>query len=82
MATTTQRRNTNVVPVSLKPAVRHAIFECCASGEVGGPEVRDLVLEGLRARGWDEKRIAEEYHEYAARCIRNDEPNAFTGERL
>jgi hypothetical protein len=81
MATTT-RRTTNVIQVNLKPDVRHAIFECCLSGEVGGPEVRDLVLAGLKARGWDERRIAEEYHEYSLRCIRNEETNAFTGEKL
>jgi hypothetical protein len=79
MATTTQKRTMNVVAVHLKPEVRHAIFECCGSGEVGGPEVRDLVLAGLKARGWDDKRIAEAYAEYSLRCIRNDEPNAFTG---
>jgi hypothetical protein len=70
-------RQLNTVAANLKPEIRHAIWQCCTSGEVGGPEVRELVLAGLKARGWDEDRIKKEYAAFALTCIRDDRVNPF-----
>lgn len=41
--------------------------------------VRDLLIVGLEAEGWDEARRVEEYAKYKAECLRAGVRNEFEG---
>lgn len=66
----------NRIVVALKPALRYAVSQNCGP-EVGGPEVRLLVIEALVARGWDPLRIQAEYAKYVAHCYESGKVNEF-----
>lgn len=69
----------NKVRSSLEPQVRYALHVLAQDKEWGGQSaaVREAVLVGLTALGWDSSRMRTEYLRYSLRCEERGEVNLF-----